>query len=149
MGEKPDITELRDQPVEPTESEQPTTETAEPEATEEERPQKTWYENFSVKECKDVETIDRLTVKVGINEYKGSHLVFIAKVTDKEFSRQFFSMPAYVWEKAIVELQKVIPKVAEVEKQTMTANIEKELARLKELGIDITAIAQKVAGKPT
>lgn len=111
----------------------------------ESKPRKTWIENFGVKEVVDVEEIDRLTVKVGVNEYKGNHLVFIAKVTDKEFSRQFFSMPAYLWEKAIIELQKVIPKVAQVEKQTMSTNIEKELLRLKELGIDIGAIARKVA----
>jgi hypothetical protein len=164
MPEKPEITELRDEPVQPTEGKQaptPTVETEqeegeetavtdeETEAVEEEKPKKDWVENFSVKKQVDIETIDRLTVKVGINEYKGNTLVFIAKVTDKNFSRQFFSMPAYVWQKALEELKKIIPDVAEVEKQTMTVNIEKELARLKELGIDITAIAQKVAGTPT
>jgi hypothetical protein len=108
------------------------------------KPQKTWAENFNVKEQETIETVDRLKIVVGINEYKGSHLVFMAKVTDKEFSRQFFSLPAYVWEKAIPILQKHLPKIAEVEKQTMKESVAKELQRLKELGIDINELVAQV-----
>jgi hypothetical protein len=123
--------------------------TTEPETAEEtektEKPvRKTWIQNFSVKEVEDIETVDRLTIKAGINEYKGSMLVFLAKVTDKEFSRQFFSMPAYVWEKALPILQKYIPRIAEAEKNMMAVNVTKELERLKELGIDISTILKKV-----
>jgi len=117
------------------------TTTTEPETTE---PRRDWRQNFNVKEEKDVETIDRLTIKAGINEYKGNLLVFLAKVTDKNFSRTFFSMPAYVWEKAIPILQEITPRIAEVEKQTMKENLAKELARLKELGIDINEVVSMV-----
>lgn len=121
---------------------------AEKEEGKEETKPKTWIENFNVKECEDVETIDRLTVKVGINEYKGQMLVFMAKVTDKEFSRQFFSMPAYVWEKAIPRLLKLTPKIADVEKAVMTDAVTKELQRLKDLGVDISTLLKSVQGSP-
>jgi arabinogalactan endo-1,4-beta-galactosidase len=115
---------------------------AEVESTEKvpEKPKITWTENFHVKADVKVDTVDRLEIHVGVNEYKGSTLVFLAKVTDQNFSRQFFSMPAYLWEKTIAELQKVLPDVAKIEKASMVSAAAAELKRLKELGIDIDAI---------
>ena len=111
-----------------------------------ENPRITWRKNFNVQKEVDIATVDRLTIKAGINQYKGNTLVFLAKVTDKDFSRQFFSMPAWVWEKAIEVLKTIIPEVAEVEKKAMAEAVAKELARLKELGIDISTVVD-LAGK--
>jgi len=133
------------QPTEPTDEpeeniEEPT-ETAE--ATQE-RKRKTWNENFNVKEMSEIETVDRLRVITGVNEYKGNFLVFLAKVTDKEFSRQFFSMPAYVWQKALPLIDKYTKSIAEVEKKSMANAVLVELKRLKELGIDTDALLKQV-----
>jgi len=143
-----DVTKLRDIETKTSQPTPPPTPAVEEEETEpeEEKVVKTWLENFSVRECEDIETVDRLTIKAGINEYKGQHLVFLAKVTDKDFSRQFFSMPAYVWEKAIPVLQRMTPKIAEVEKATMANAVKAELERLKALGVDINAILASVQG---
>lgn len=129
--------------VEETETEE--TETTEEPAVQAETSSKpSWVENFSVKEKTDIEEVARLKIVAGVNEYKGQHLVFLAKVTDKDFSRQFFSMPAYVWEKAIPILQKYIPQIAEIEKKSMVANMAKELTRLKELGINIQDVLKAI-----
>jgi len=105
---------------------------------------KDWKENFNVKESKEVEKVERLSVVVGVNEYKGQHLVFMAKVTDKNFSRQFFSMPAYVWDKTIPALQEYVVKIGEIEKKAMTDKALEELKRLAELGVDVKALLRKL-----
>jgi len=136
--------------VPPVASETPTApeDTSNDTAPEEEKPKKNWKENFNVKECVKVETIDRLDIMIGVNEYKGSTMVFAAKVTDKDFSRQFFSLPAYVWQKVIVELSKILLHIAEIEKKSMSDAVVKELQRLKDLGIDISSLVKK-ANVPT
>lgn len=103
-----------------------------------------WRDNFNVKESTNIETVDRLTIVAGVNEYKGQHLIFLAKVTDKNFSRQFFGMPATLWQQAIPAIQKYIPKLAEIEKKSMVESVQKELQRLAELGIDISSLVKKV-----
>jgi len=117
--------------------------TAEP-TTEGEEVQKSWKENFNVKEMTEIETVDRLRVIAGVNEYKGNFLVFLAKVTDKDFSRQFYSMPAYVWQKALPIIQNYTLSIADVEKKAMADAVLKELQKLKELGIDIGELAKRV-----
>jgi hypothetical protein len=143
MGDVPS----RDAPVPPTEPvpepEAPESETEEAE-TEEAQPKKNWAENFNVKQKEVIETVDRLNIVTGVNEYKGNFLVFMAKVTDKDFSRQFYSMQAYVWLKALPTIEKMAKSIAEVEKKAMADKVMVELKRLKELGIDVTALAGKV-----
>jgi len=103
-----------------------------------------WKEYKGVVECTPIDTVDRLTIYAGVNEYKGNHLVFIAKVTDKDFQRAFFSMPAYVWEKAIPILQNYVSRIAEIEKKAMAEQVLNELKRLQELGIDVKSLIQQL-----
>ena len=119
------------------------TETPETE-TKPKNPRLNWKENFNVKEMTEIDKVDRLRIIAGVNEYKGQHLIFVSKVTDKDFSRQFFSMPAWVWEKTIPVIKQYIPKIAEIEKQAMAEAVAKELQRLKEMGIDIGEILKRV-----
>ena len=103
-----------------------------------------WKEYKGVVECTPIDTVDRLTIYAGVNEYKGNHLVFIAKVTDKDFQRAFFSMPAYVWEKAIPVLQNYVKRIGEIEKKAMAEAVLKELKRLQELGIDVKSLINQL-----
>jgi len=105
---------------------------------------KDWKQNFSVKESKEVEKVERLSIVVGVNEYKGQHLVFLAKVTDKNFSRQFFSMPAFIWEKTVPALQEYIGKIAEIERASLEVKALEELRRLASFGVDVKALLKKV-----
>jgi len=105
---------------------------------------KNWRENFTVREDTTVETVERLSVIVGANEYKGQTLVFIAKVTDKNFSRQFFSMPSWVWDKAIPIIQGYSARVGEIEKKAMAQRALAELKRLQELGVDVKGLLEKL-----
>jgi len=123
---------------------------AENEATEPETEQETgnarrnWREYKGVVEATPIDTVDRLTIYVGVNEYKGNHLIFVAKVTDKDFQRSFFSMPAYVWEKAIPVLQNYVKRIGEIEKKAMAEAVLKELKRLQELGIDVKSLINQL-----
>lgn len=101
---------------------------------------KNWVENYNVKKQIKVDTINRLNIIVGVNEYKGQINVFMAKVTEGDFCKQFTALPAYIWEKTIPALQEVIPEVAEVERAVMTEKAKKELKRLDELGVDVKAL---------
>lgn len=103
-----------------------------------------WRDKFNVKQEAVIETVDRMSIIVGVNEYKGNYLVFLAKATSPNFARQFLSMPAYVWDKAIPALQKFVGSIAEVEKKAMADAVLTELKRLKDLGIDIKALASQV-----
>lgn len=103
-----------------------------------------WKSYKGVVECTPIDTVDRLTIYAGVNEYKGNHLVFLAKVTDKDFQRAFFSMPAYVWEKAIPILQNYVSRIAEIEKKAMAQAVLNELKRLQELGIDVKSLVEKL-----
>jgi len=128
----------------PADIEAPETEEETTEKPEAEAPRKSWSENFNVKKMTEIETIDRLRIIVGVNEYKGSHLVFIAKVTDKDFSRHFFSMPAWVWNKTVPILSQYGAEIGTIEKEEMAKKVLEELKRLKELGIDVGALASRV-----
>jgi len=99
-----------------------------------------WKENYGVKELKEIMTVDRLKLYVGVNEYKGELRIFVAKVSDKDFCRQFFAMPASVWQKAIPTINEMIGKVSEIEKQIMIEKFREEVERLKSMGIDVTQI---------
>jgi len=103
-----------------------------------------WKEYKGVVECTPVDTVDRLTIYAGVNEYKGNHLVFLAKVTDKDFQRAFFSMPAYVWEKALPILQNYVRRIGEIEKKAMADAVLAELKRLQELGIDVKSLVNQL-----
>ena len=103
-----------------------------------------WKEYKGVVECTPVDTVDRLTIYAGVNEYKGNHLVFLAKVTEKEFQRAFFSMPAYVWEKALPILQTYVKRIGEIEKKAMANAVLAELKRLQELGIDVKSLVNQL-----
>jgi len=70
--------------------------------------------------------------------------VFLAKVTEKDFQRSFFSMPAYVWEKALPILQNYVRRIGEIEKKAMADQVLKELKRLQELGIDVKSLVQQL-----
>jgi len=142
-------TSVPERDITPTEPEERPEEEAEEGAeteqpTEEAPTKKNWKENFNVKEMTEIETIERLRIIAGVNEYKGNYLVFLAKVTDKDFSRHFFSMPAWVWNKALPVLQKHALGIAEVEKKAMADAVLAELKRLKELGIDVGALVGQV-----
>lgn len=103
-----------------------------------------WRDKFGVKEEQIIEEIERIKIVAGVNEYKGNYLVFLAKETSPNYARQFFSMPAYVWEKAIVSLKGFASRIAEIEKKAMAEAVLVEMRRLKELGIDVQALASKV-----
>ena len=114
------------------------------EATEEKPSRKSWREFKNVVEAKEIDKVERLSVFAGVNEYKGTHLVFMAKVTDKDYQRAFFGMPAYVWEKAMPVLNEYVGRIAEIEKTAMAEAVLVELKRLKELGIDVAGLVEKV-----
>ena len=114
------------------------------EAAEEKPSRKSWREFKSVKEATEIDKVERLSVYAGVNEYKGTHLVFMAKVTDKDYQRAFFGMPAYVWEKALPILAEYVGRIAEIEKTAMADAVIVELKRLKELGIDVAGLVEKV-----
>lgn len=140
------VNELRDNTSEATE---PVTQPANATTTEKTEEsgssaRRNWKEYKGVIECTPIDTVDRLTIYAGVNEYKGNHLVFIAKVTDKDFQRAFFSMPAYVWEKALPILQNYVRRIGEIEKKAMAEQVLKELKRLQELGIDVKSLVQQL-----
>ena len=101
-----------------------------------------WKENYNVKELKEIVEIDRLKLYVGINEYKGELRVFVAKVSDKDFCRQFFAMPASVWDKTVPVIAEMSSKVSEIEKQLILQKFREEVERLKAMGIDVTQALQ-------
>ena len=114
------------------------------ETAEAEKPsRKSWRAFKSVVEATEVDKVERLSVFAGVNEYKGTHLVFVAKITDKEYQKAFFGMPAYVWEKALPILKKYVGRIADIEKKAMAEAVLIELKRLKELGIDVEGLAAK------
>ena len=121
------------------ETEEPTEATEEPASK-----RKSWREFKGVVEATEIDKLERLSIFAGVNEYKGTHLVFMAKVTDKDYQRAFFGMPAYVWEKAIPMLQKYVKNIAKIEKKAMADAVLVELKRLKELGIDVAGLIEKV-----
>jgi len=103
-----------------------------------------WREFKNVVEYEPVGQVDRLNIVAGVHQYKGNHLVFVAKVTEKDFARSFFSMPAYMWEKALPILQKYVNNIAEIEKKAMEQAVIAELKRLQELGIDVKALINRI-----
>ena len=114
-------------------------------STEEKAPKRrNWREFKNVVEYETVGELDRLKICVGVNQYKGNHLVFVTKVTDKDFARSFFAMPAYMWEKALPTIQKYISNIAEIERKAMEQAVIKELKRLQELGIDVKNIINQL-----
>ena len=114
------------------------------EATAEKPTRKDWRAFKNVVEATEIDKVERLSVFAGVNEYKGTHLVFMAKVTDKDYQKAFFGMPAYVWEKALPILKEYTGKIAEIEKKAMADAVLVELKRLKELGIDVAGLVEKV-----
>jgi hypothetical protein len=118
--------------------------TTETEPEESEAQTQSWKEFKNVVESTTIDVIDRLSIVAGVNQYKGNYMVFIAKVTDKDFQRAFFSMPAYVWQKAIPVLQQYVGKIGEIEKKAIAEQVLAELKRLKEMGIDVKALASQL-----
>jgi len=115
----------------------------EPEA-EKKSARKDWKEFKGVVEAEKLDTIDRLDIVAGVNQYKGNHFVFVAKVTEEGFQRAFFSMPAYAWNKALPVLTGYASRIGEIEKQAMAKAVIDELKRLKELGIDIKGLVEQL-----
>lgn len=114
-------------------------------STEEKTPERrNWREFKNVVEYETVGELDRLKICVGVNQYKGNHLVFITKVTDRDFARSFFAMPAHMWKKALPVIQKYVENIAEIEKKAMEQAVIAELKRLQELGIDVKALINKL-----
>ena len=109
-----------------------------------ENPRRNWKEYKGVIEYEPVGELDRLKICVGVNRYKGNHLVFVTKVTDKDFARSFFAMPAYMWEKALPTIQKYVNNIAEIERKAMEQAVIKELKRLQELGIDVKSLVNQL-----
>jgi len=103
-----------------------------------------WREFKNVVEYETVGELDRLKICVGVNQYKGNHLVFITKVTDRDFARSFFAMPAHMWQKALPIIQKYVENIAEIERKAMEQAVIAELKRLQELGIDVKALINKL-----
>jgi hypothetical protein len=103
-----------------------------------------WTEFKNVVEHTTIDVVDRLSIVAGVNKYKGNYMIFLAKITDKNFQRSFFSMPAYVWSKAIPIIQGYVDKIGEIEKQEIAKQVLEELKRLKEMGIDVKVLAQQV-----
>ena len=103
-----------------------------------------WREFKNVVEYQPVGQVDRLNIVAGVHQYKGNHLVFVAKVTEKDFARSFFSMPAHMWQKALPILQKYVNNIAEIEKKAMEQAVIAELKRLQELGIDVKALVNRI-----
>ena len=106
---------------------------------------KDWKEYFNVKESTKVDTVDRLDIMVGVNEYKGQTAIFMCKVTDRGRCQAFNPLPAYLWEKAIPIINGYSKRIKEIELESMTDNVTKELERLKALGVDVSALIKKVA----
>jgi len=103
-----------------------------------------WKEFKGVVDSSVIDTIDRLSIVAGVNEYKGNHYVFLGKVTEGDFQRAFFSMPAYAWKKAIPILTGYVDRIADIEKASMANAVLVELKRLKELGIDVTQLLEQL-----
>ena len=131
--------------VKPTlpEEEKATEEAPTEEATAEKPTRKDWKAFKNVVEATEIDKVDRLSIYAGVNEYKGTHLVFVAKVTDKDYQKAFFGMPAFVWEKALPVLKKLVGRIGDIEKKAMAEAVLVELKRLKELGIDVEGLAAK------
>jgi len=123
----------------------PQPEPATPDVSEEQAgKRKKWTEFKGVIESTTIDEVDRLKIVAGVNEYKGNHYVFLGKVTEADFQRAFFSMPAYVWQKALPILSDYAQRIGVIEKQAMAKAVLDELKRLKELGIDIKAITDQL-----
>ena len=106
---------------------------------------KDWKEYFNVREVTKIDTVDRLDIMVGVNEYKGQTAIFMCKVTDRGRCQAFNPLPAYLWEKAIPVLQGYGKRIKEIELKSMEDNVTKELLRLKSLGVDVSSLIKKVA----
>ena len=130
---------------EPSETNVTSTVQEKPNSTEEKTPERrNWREFKNVVEYETVGELDRLKICVGVNQYKGNHLVFITKVTDRDFARSFFAMPAHMWQKALPLIQKYVENIAEIERKAMEQAVIQELKRLQELGIDVKALINKL-----
>lgn len=112
--------------------------------TEAKAERKTWRQSFNVKEDTVIDKFDSFEVACGINEYEGTYQVFIAKATSPTYTRQFFAMPAWVWQKTLAEIGKYAERIGAVEKKAMADAVIAELKRLKELGVDIAALAAQL-----
>lgn len=104
-----------------------------------------WKKYFNVRESTKVDTVNRLDIMVGVNEYKGQTAIFMCKITDRGRCQSFNPLPPYLWEKAVPVISGYIERIGEIERKAMVADVTKELERLKALGVDISALVDKVA----
>lgn len=114
------------------------------EETEETVEMQDWRAFKNVVEHQVIDTLDRLQIVAGVNQYKGNYYVFLAKVTDKNFQRSFFMLPAMTWSKALPVISNYVSKIGEIEKKALVQKVVEELKRLRALGIDVKAIAQQL-----
>ena len=115
-------------------------------APEKEKPKvRDWREYFNVSEDTKVDTVNRLDIMVGVNQYKGQTAIFMCKVTDRGRCQNFNPLPPYLWEKAIPIINDYVGRIAEIEKQAMVDSVKEELERLKSLGVDVSALIKEVA----
>jgi hypothetical protein len=123
----------------------PKRDVAEADVTEETEPTTQDWKSFKgVVESTVIDTIDRLQIVAGVNQYKGNYYVFIAKVTDKNFQRSFFMMPALTWQKALPVISGYVNKIGEIERKALAQQALEELKRLQALGIDVKTLAQQL-----
>jgi len=105
---------------------------------------KDWREYFNVTESTKIDTVDRLDIMVGVNQYKGQTAIFMCKVTDRGRAQSFSPLPAYLWEKALPVIGGYIKRIGELERKAMVDNVVKELERLKALGVDVKDLLKQV-----
>jgi len=105
-----------------------------------------WRETFGVKNDVLIDTIDRLEIRVGVNFYKNQYQLFIAKVTDKGFLRQFYALPSWVWEKILPTLRLKLDEIKDIEREDMTRKVLSEIEKLKTMGVDVEELLRKVKG---
>jgi len=105
---------------------------------------KDWKDYFNVKEATKIDTVDRLDIMVGVNEYKGQTAIFMCKITDRGRAQSFSPLPAYLWEKALPIIGGYIKRIGEIERRAMVDSVVKELERLKALGVDVKDILKQV-----
>jgi len=103
-----------------------------------------WRSFKGVVEHTVIDVIDRLQVVAGVNQYKGNYYVFVAKITDKNFQRSFFMLPALTWQKTLPVLSNYINKIGEIERKALAQQALEELKRLQALGIDVKALVQQL-----
>jgi len=103
-----------------------------------------WRETFGVRSDVLIDVVDRLEIRVGVNYYKNQYQLFIAKVTDKGFLRQFYALPSWIWEKIIPTLELKLEEIKDIEREDMTKKVLSEIEKLKAMGVDVEELLRKV-----